>query len=188
MDDRVSLMHRQPGDIGLSHSRGVLPWLIRVFQRLRYRKGGAPHWNHAFLLVCPDPANMAGEFEDWIIIEAEAHGVQCSYLSEKGEFEIMDSRLDDRGRELAIAYAEQALGSEYGFWTIASIAANLLLPTGIQVTRSGTFICSGLVAHAMEHGGHVFPLKWEADEVMPADLSWWFTKFGAAYPPSTSPA
>lgn len=164
----------QPGDIVLCHSSGVLPWLIRVFERLRYRKGSEPRWNHAAMLVYPAADNVPGEFEDWCVIEAEVHGVQYAWLSSMGEHIVLDSRLDQRGRDLAVAYANVALGSNYGFLTIASIIVNLLTPAIWQVTRPGTFICSGLVAHALEHGGYFFPLKWETDEVMPADLAFLF--------------
>ena len=170
-------MATQPGDIVVCHGEGLVSWMIRSMERIRYRKGSAPHWNHAALLVAPIPyVKPYGDGEqDWMIIEAGAHGVQHALLSELGEYNILDSKLDRRGRRLAVEFAETALGSRYGFLTIASIVINLLLPVVWQVTRPGTFICSGLVAHALEHGGHIFPLKWEADEVMPADLACLFS-------------
>jgi len=166
----------RPGDIVVCHGTGFIAWMIRVMERLRYRKGSAPHWNHAALLVAPIPyvRPYADGKQDWMVIEATGKGVVHALLSELGEYEVLDSELDARGRTIAVEYAEITLGSRYGFLTIASIAVNLLLPTSWQVTRNGTFICSGLVAHALEHGGHFFPIKWEADEVMPADLAWLF--------------
>lgn len=162
----------QPGDIGLCHSLGFLPRLIRVMQRLRYHNGRpCARWSHAFMLVEPVSELDGDGWRDWVIIEAESKGVQFSWLSQMGEYVILDSGQDQRGRELALRFADRALGSKYGFFTLLSIAVNLILPTSWQVTRTGTFICSGLVAHALEHGGYIFPLKWEADEVMPADLA-----------------
>ena len=158
------------GDIVLCHSRGILPWMIRFFQRLRYRKGPMTFWSHAALLAAPD-ADLPGE---WLVIEAETHGVQHAWLSSLGEYVVVSPGMDDRGRDIAVAFAERAVGSRYGFLTLASIAINLVLPVIWQVTRPGTFICSGLVAHSLEHGGYFFPVRWEADEVMPADLAFLF--------------
>ena len=162
----------KPSDIVLCHGTGVLPWLIRAFQAIRYRKGNERHWNHAALLVRPHP-DADG---DWIIVEAEARGAQYAYLSSLGEYEVLSCGLDDRGRDLSVDFAELTLGAKYGVLTIASIVVNLCTPVFWQVTRPGTFICSGLVAHALEHGGYFFPLKWEADEVMPADLAFLFRR------------
>jgi hypothetical protein len=159
-------------DIVLCHSVGIVPWLIRVFQRLRYRKGDAPFWSHAAMLVAPHPDGDG----DWLVVEATARGVQFAYLSSLGEHEVLDAGLDARGRELAAAYAELTLGAHYGFLTIASIVVNLLTPVILQVTRPGTFICSGLVGHSLEHGGYSFPVRWETDEVMPADLAYLFRR------------
>ena len=166
----------KPGDIVVCHGIGFTSWLIRVMERIRYRKGAEPNWNHAALLVAPVPGARpyADGREDWVVIEAESHGVQHALLSELGEYIVLDSKLDWRGRKLAVEFAERVLGSKYGFLTIASIVVNLLTPVVWQVTRPGTFICSGLVAHALEHGGCMLPVKWEASQVMPADLAWLF--------------
>jgi len=166
----------KPADIVLCHGTGLIPWLIRVGQRIRYKKGQEPNWNHAALLVAPIPTVKPYDDgqEDWMVIEAGARGVHHALLSEFGDYTVLDSELDWRGRKLAVEFAERVLGSRYGFLTIGSIIVNLLTPVLWQVTRPGTFICSGLVAHALEHGGFMFPVKWEADEVLPADLAWLF--------------
>ena len=58
--------------------------MIRLMERLRYKKkhGDESFWSHAFMLVSPCDDNPG----DWIIVAAEAHGVEYNHLSMMGVF------------------------------------------------------------------------------------------------------
>jgi hypothetical protein len=154
-----------PGDIGLSRGTGLVCGLIRLGERIHHPTT-ACYWNHAFIFVEPTEGG-----DDWHIIQASAEGVEWSLASQRDTYCALDSQLDDRGRELAINFCVVMVGQKYGWVAITSIVLNLATPAWVQFNRPGTFICSGLVAHALEHGGLILPSNWEADEVMPADLA-----------------
>ena len=80
-------------------------------------------------------------------------------------------------REEAVGFAISCKHQEYGYLTIASIGLSLLTGTKFQFGFDGEYICSGLVARAMERTKAIF--KRESSHIMPADLA----KYYKAEPP-----
>jgi hypothetical protein len=149
----------QPGDFVLIHGNGFISRAIRFGQRLRVRKP-FNYWNHAAVVM--------GGLSDGglLVIEAGAHGVQWGKVIPGPDAQVVSAP----GGLAACGFAKAAVGRRYGFLTIASIILDLLTPRFIDVKRPGTFICSGLVARALEHGGYILPMGWDPDQVMPAEL------------------
>lgn len=172
----ITLAEAHPGDVVLCHSAGFVGRAIRIAQRIRTPAAYCTY-NHAALLVA-----VGGDPE---VIQAEAHGVERSYLSDiasGGSYVIVAlarfPSIDGHGIDVdrVLAYAEHQVGDRYDFLTIASIFVNLLLPRFIDLRshrgealgRDGTLICSALVARSLEHGGGVMPA--DPFEVTPAEI------------------
>jgi hypothetical protein len=165
------------GDIVLCKHGGTIPHLIRFFQRAQVfgwwyaltsigrERDDIADFNHAAIL------SHVGADGDWLVIQAEAHGVGWGRLSTLGDVVVVDSQLDSRGRDLALSFAQRAFGYKYGWFTIASIAWNIITPRIMDFHRNGTFICSALVAQCMLAGGYPLPISIDLDQVSPAELA-----------------
>lgn len=157
----------RPGDFILTHSKGLAASLIRIGQRWRYwRAAERPftHWNHAALVVSP-----RGD-----LIEAIGRGVVRTPLSHYNTTEfylvrLSDAQADARDRKQMIDFAETWVGRRYGVLTIASIALSLLAGWKFVFSVEGQFICSGLVAGALERTSIIFERG--ATHMTPADLA-----------------
>lgn len=156
-----------PGDFILTHlSDNWYSNLISFGQGLRFHGDRKPyaHWSHAALVT-----GYKGE-----IVEARARGVIRQNISEYTEKEYhyvhLDYEMHDRLQ--AIKYAESCVGYEYGWATIAMMAATILTPLSVEFGLNGQEICSALVATALERGPYIFPKG--SISMMPADLAEFF--------------
>src|SRR2546421_12307289 len=86
--------HPMPGDMLLTHRSGIVPRLIRLGERRRFRgsRRTFAHWSHAALLVDGQGA----------LVEAETRGVELSPLSKyrEREYHVVHTgeQLGDSGR------------------------------------------------------------------------------------------
>jgi hypothetical protein len=154
-----------PGDFILTHGDGVLSHLIRFGQRIRFRGDDRryAYWNHAALIVSTDGA----------IIEALAGGVTRRHLDvyTPREYHVVQIEADPLDRRETVAFAEWAATnrSRYGYATFVSIAICLLTGARLTFFVDGEYICSGLVARALERTEALFGL--DPVHVTPADLA-----------------
>jgi uncharacterized protein YycO len=152
------------GDILLTHRGGMIPRLIRLGQRRRFRRRRRPyaHWSHAALVT-----DSSGR-----LVEAESRGVESSPITKyrQREYHIVHTgQLLDDGGNAAVAYADAQVGKPFGFLVLASLG--VWLATGIRVRwrRGDHQICSGLVARALRESGHHF--ERDPTFMLPADLA-----------------
>lgn len=169
----VAAEHVQVGDFILT--RTPFDWrrlgtidgpLISFGQALRF--GNKWSWANHAALVCSEAGTL---------IEALSSGVQVSHID---KYEPLDYYLikpeynqgpDDPEKELrrrqATRFAASMLGTEYGWFTVLSLAFTFVTGSKFWFGRSGTVICSGLVAAALGN------YEWRADpsHVAPAQLA-----------------
>ncbi len=81
----------------------------------------------------------------------------------------LGSTANEEDRTEAVRFARTAVGDKYGWLTIANIALRLLTGGKLAFEMDGQFICSGLVARAMERTRAIFHHNTEG--IMPADLA-----------------
>jgi hypothetical protein len=157
-----------PGDFILTHSSGLTGRLIRFGQSLRYGGADAKYtrWNHAALIVSPE-----GD-----LIEAVGKGILLTPMShyrptERYLVHLGEAIADARDREQIVKFAEfwREKRPRYGFMTIASVAISLVTGWRFIFGIDGQFICSGLVAGALERSATIFDRT--PSNMMPADLA-----------------
>jgi hypothetical protein len=155
----------EPGDFLLTHRESPASRLTRWGQALRIHGDDRKYtyWNHAALIVGP-----AGE-----LIEAVGKGVVHSNASQylPTEYTVVRLTADPEDRKQAVAFAEWAADhhGRFGFATIASVALTLLTGAKVSFFVDGQFICSGLVARALERTGAIFNRT--SSHITPADLA-----------------
>jgi uncharacterized protein YycO len=160
-----SARHFAPGDFILTHGDDVVSRAIRIGQRLRFRgeERRYAYWNHAALIVAKD-----GD-----LIEALARGVVRRNLDAytAREYHVVQIAATAEDRDEAVTFAETvlAVGSRYGYLAIASIALNLLTDSRLTFFVDGQYICSALVARALERTQARFDL--DPMRVTPAHLA-----------------
>lgn len=158
----------QPGDFILTHGKSFYSFLIRFGQGLRFHGEDRKYtwWSHAAVIVSP-----GGD-----LIEALGPGVKQTNISKykPTEFHLVElaDLADDHDRDQVVQFARWALGQEYGWFTIASIAMSLLLGGSFTFGFDGQAICSGLVARALERTNAIFDRS--PSHIMPADLAKYF--------------
>jgi hypothetical protein len=152
--------------------------LIRFGEALRVQGKDRTYtyWNHAALITGPDGG----------LIEATGRGIHRADLSEyrPEDYQLVRIQATQDDRKEVVAFAEWALDSRprYGWPTIVSIA--LSVPTGCKLAFfvDGEFICSGLVARAMERTTAVF--NPDPVHITPADLAKYYGVPGREAPAS----
>lgn len=148
-------------DFILVHRRGLVARLIRFGQRLRFPKEAA-YWNHAAIY---DGKNC--------LIEAKGghHARRVSLASYDGvDYLVVPINCGDEAmRENAQSFARSQLGAPYGYLTIVALVGWIFTGGKLTIGLSGSDICSGLVARALERTGAIFTRDPEC--VMPADLA-----------------
>lgn len=153
----------RPGDFILTHGKEWTSQLIRFGQGLRYRGESAKYayWNHTALVVGDDGA----------IIEALGTGVAARSIHDYDptQYTVVRIEASDADRAQEVAFARSALGAEYGFVTIVSIALSLVTGGKLAFAIDGQLICSGLVARALERTDAIF--KHDPARIMPAELA-----------------
>lgn len=152
----------KPGDLVLCRQNTVLDKIISVSQRLR-TSSKASHWTH--VAVVKDPST--GE-----IYEATARGVHVGNISEYPDHLVVNLNLTEDQQAESKAFCEYWLGTNYGFFTLASIGLDLLTPYFLHFRAGNTFICSQYAAKALEQTGWICP-KADSSHVMPSDLAHW---------------
>ena len=155
-----------PGDLVFCHSKGLVGRAIRLGERLRFRSGD--FYNHVGIIW---HATITGR--DWWVIEAEARGVKMGLLSAiapGGSYEVVSVPGADQAR--VVAFARDQIGYEYGYLTIVSIAARILLPRWFPLPTlrmRSTWICSALAGEAARFGGWLH--NWSSIyQVVPSEL------------------
>jgi hypothetical protein len=171
----------QPGDFILTHGDSFFSRLIRLGQGLRFlgRNRGYARWSHAALIVSAD-----GE-----IIEAIGAGVCKNHLRDYRDVEYhlvpIGSLADDRDRAQMVRFAESCRGLEYGFTICISIALSLLTGVKFRFGFDGEYICSGLVARALERTDVILPRS--PSHTLPADLARYFQIKADPFLPKRAP-
>ena len=156
----------EAGDLVFCHSKSFISWAIRVAQRLRNRPEDA-RWNHTAIL----DREVNGE---WYVIQAEGAGVtstrKLSEVAPGGELKII--RLPETlSRKKFLDFARSQVSDPYGYLTILSIAVDFLLPRSVCLRKSGTWVCSALVAGGLWYAGYPKAMTWpDLYQVTPADL------------------
>jgi hypothetical protein len=151
------------GDFILTHGEGFICELIRFGQRLRFTGDNArfAYWNHAALLVNPE-----GD-----LIEALGDGIKKTHISKytQKEYVVVSIEASDADRAEMLQFAESFLTMEYGYATFISIGLSLLTGLRFSFGFEGQFICSGLVARALERTQEIF--QENPTSIMPATLA-----------------
>lgn len=153
------------GDFLLTHGDAWTSRLIRFGQRLRIHGTDRryTYWNHTALVT-----SDTGE-----LVEALGSGV-CRSRADKyapRDYAVVHIEASEPDRAEAVAFAQWVADNHatYGFVTIASLALTLLTGSKFTFFVDGSFICSGLVARAMERTAAIFSR--DPVHIMPADLA-----------------
>lgn len=155
----------RPGDFLLTRSDTLFGRLIRFGQALRVHGADRryTYWNHAALVV-----GEAGE-----LIEALGTGVTRTNASKYlgTEYTVVRIIASDADRAEAVAFACWAADQHacYGWLDIASLALTLVTGAKLSFFIDGQFICSALVAQALERTTAIFNRS--PVHVTPADLA-----------------
>lgn len=142
--------------------------LIRWGQQLRIH--GADRvfvrWTHAALLVDADGG----------LIEAVGTGVRRWHLDDYAgdDYVVVRIETSDENRDEVVRFAEWALESHARYSRLSTVSIGLSMLTGSKLTFfiDGQFVCSGLVASALERTGNIFGRS--SVGISPADLAKYF--------------
>ncbi len=163
-----SPMEFDPGDFLLVKAHGLQGWLITLGQKMRIHGADRKYvkWAHAALIVDGDG----------LLIEAVGKGVRKFPLDRYNDrdYQLFRINASDEDREQAVAFARWALDNHarYGRLAIVSIALSMLTGGRLTFFIDGQFVCSGLVASALERAGSIFNRN--AANVTAADLAKYF--------------
>lgn len=136
-----------PGDIVFAHSNGIIGRLIRLAERLRWKRGS--HWNHACVISRVDENGTA------YVIQADIRGVNEARLDSVGEYVLIAPPCN---RDKVLEFTKLQVGSGYGIGTILSIAIDVITPEWFPaIRRDDTWICSAVTAEALRYAGWLQP-------------------------------
>ena len=97
-------------------------------------------------------------------------------LSEAGEDDYVVVRIhtSEENRDEVVRFAEWALGRGSSYSRLSTVSIGLSMVTGSRLTFfiDGQFVCSGLVARALERTGSIFDR--DSAHIAPADLAKYF--------------
>lgn len=154
-----------PGDIVLTHGTHFFSQLIRLGQRIRYRRNESQfaQWNHVAIGV--------GDGE---IVEALSAGISKRHISEYRDekYAVVEIEASEESRQQMLDYVLwiESLGKRYGWLMIGAITIQLLVGGRFTFNLDGSEICSTLAAEALKSAGYRFNRRL----VLPADLAWYF--------------
>jgi uncharacterized protein YycO len=152
-----------PGDFILVSTNGILAKFIRFGQFIRYHGKMKPFstWNHAAMIVD----------EEGTIIEAAGRGVRYAHIDEYKDVEyyLVNTKLNSQSRTQAVAACKSFIKDKYGWFTIASIAIELITGIKLQFSLNNSMICSAVVGQSLWAGGVIFDRN--PYQMMPADLA-----------------
>lgn len=156
------------GDFILVKGHGFQGWLITLGQKLRIHGADRKYvnWAHAALIVD----------RDGTLIEAVGTGVRempLDYYTGR-HYQIFRIKASDENRAEAVAFARSVLDNKarYGPLTIICIALSMLTGSKLMFFIDGQYVCSGLVASALERTGSIFNRC--AANITAADLAKYF--------------
>ena len=156
------------GDVVLVAGTHVNSRLIRFGQKLRIHGSDRRHlrWTHAALIVDRDGS----------LIEAVGTGVRRWHLDRYrvDDYVVVRLHTSEENRDEVVRFAEWALGrgSSYSRLSTVSIALSMLTGSRLTFFIDGQFVCSGLVARALERTGSIFDR--DSAHIAPADLAKYF--------------
>lgn len=153
----------RPGDVILIRGRGWLGWIIRMVQRVRYRREKDhpfAYWSHAALIVTP-----------WHLIEVIPAGVIARKIEDyrDREYHYIHLDLSETQRSKAVAFAFSCLGQKYGASSFLLLAVSVLLGDRFKVPDRGQAGCVALIARALGCAGITF--EYGPSDMTPADLA-----------------
>ncbi len=164
-----------PGDFILTHGDSFMSALIRFGEQLRIHGDDRRYawFNHAALITDTDGG----------IVEALGRGVVRANASKylRKDYVVVHSGADTHDVKEVLRFADWVIAhrAHYGRLTIASLVITLLTGAKLTFFIDGEFICSGLVARAMERTGAIFSR--DPVHITPADLA----KYYSASPPKS---
>ena len=142
--------------------------LIRFGQKLRIHGADRRHvqWTHAALIV-----DRTGS-----LIEAVGAGVRRWHLDgyRDDDYVVVRIHASEENRDEVVRFAEWALsrGASYSRLSTVSMALSMLTGSRLMFSIDGQFVCSGLVARALERTGSIFDR--DSAHIAPADLAKYF--------------
>jgi hypothetical protein len=166
-----------PGDTVTAFARGdfvlvagthLNSRLIRFGQKLRIHGADRAYvkWTHAALIVDTDGT----------LIEAVGAGVRRWHLDRyRGDdYVVVHIETSEENRDEVVRFGEWALarGARYSRLSTVSLALTMLTGTKLTFFIDGQFVCSGLVASALERTGSIFDR--DSAHIAPADLAKYF--------------
>jgi hypothetical protein len=160
------------GDFVLVAGKHFNSGVIRFGQRLRIHGDDRRYtkWSHAALIVDRDGA----------LIEAVGTGVRRWHLDHYRDDDYVVVRLhtSEENRDEVVRFAEWALrrGARYSRLQTVSMALSMLTGSKLTFFIDGQFVCSGLVARALERTGSIFDR--DSSHIAPADLAKYFLSGG----------
>jgi hypothetical protein len=156
------------GDFVLVAGKHFNSGLIRFGQKLRIHGSDRRHikWTHAALIVDRGGA----------LIEAVGIGVRRWHLDRyrDDDYVVVRIHTSEENRDEVVRFAEWALerGASYSRLATVSIALSMLTGSRLMFHIDGQFVCSGLVARALERTGSIFDR--DSAHIAPADLAKYF--------------
>lgn len=157
-----------PGDFVLVAGRHVNSRLIRFGQRLRIHGADRVYvrWTHAALIVDTDGT----------LIEAVGAGVRLWHIDRyvDDDYVVVHLETSAENREEVVRFARWVLRSRARYSRLSTVSIALSMLTGSRLTFfvDGQFVCSGLVARALERTGAIFDR--DSAHIAPADLAKYF--------------
>ena len=158
----------QRGDFVLVAGTRFNSGLIRFGQKLRIHGADRRHvkWTHAALIV-----DRTGS-----LIEAVGTGVRRWHLDRyrDDDYVVVRIHTSEENRDEVVRFAEWALsrGASYSRLSTVSIGLSMLTGSRLMFHIDGQFVCSGLVARALERTGSIFDR--DSAHIAPADLAKYF--------------
>ena len=148
----------RPGDLVFFAGRGVGAACIRFSQHRRVA-GRYARWTHVAIIESVSPLT---------VIESTTRGVRRSTAIARGE-ETAIARIGLLDPSRVLGFARERVGKSYGFLDILSIGLGLLTGGKLVFVLDGSYICSQLVAEALERAGYDWPR--DAASMSPGDLA-----------------
>ena len=133
------------GDIVFARSNGIMGRIIRLGERLRWRRGSM--WNHVAII---------SHVKDGVayVTQAEPRGVtNDKRLETVGEYLLITPPAHISTKAM-LKFASEQVGKPYSFLSIVSIALDILSPNWFPAfRRHSTWVCSSLVGESLRFGG-----------------------------------
>jgi hypothetical protein len=155
----------EPGDFLLVASKGLVGGLIKFGQSLRLRGADRANvrWTHAALIVDTEGT----------VIEAVGTGVRLGSVKDYAKPDYLVVRIMEtpQNRDEIVAFARWALERHARYNRLATVSMGLSMLTGSKLAFSieGRFVCSSLVARALERSARIFDR--DPVHIAPADLA-----------------